>query len=147
MKISACLKRFNKLYKEMDTVYHNYAKKCGVSDMAFWILYSISENDGEFTQRELCNDWYFAPQTVNSALKDLEKRDIIFLEQAPENRKNKRIKLTETGKAFVDEIIAPLIKAECESFETLSEECDVMLTATQKYVSALKEHVDELPKK
>lgn len=139
------LKTYNKIYKEMDIVYHNYAKSCGLSDMAYWILYSIAESDEYFTQRDFCNDWFFPPQTVNSALKDLEKKDIIFLEPVLGNKKNKLIKPTENGKKFIESIIIPLIKAECESFETLSkEECELMLSTTKKYISILKDKVSVL---
>lgn len=139
------LKTFNKICKEMDIVYHSYAKNSGLSDMAYWILYSIAESDEYFTQRDFCNDWFFAPQTVNSALKDLEKKHIIFLEAVPENKKNKLIKPTEYGKKFIEQVIIPLIHTECESFGTLSkEECELMLSATKKYVSALKDKVSAL---
>ena len=139
------LKIYNQISKEMDIVYHKYAKSCSLSDMAYWILYSIAESDESFTQRDFCNDWFFAPQTVNSALKDLEKKDIVFLETADGNKKNKLIKLTENGKEFIQRVIIPLIKAECECFEALSkEECDIMLFAAKKYVSALKDKVGTL---
>lgn len=139
------LKTFNQISKEKDIVYHNYAKSCGLSDMAYWILYSIAESDEYFTQCDFCNNWFFAPQTVNSALKDLVKNDIIFLEPVPENRKNKLIKPTENGKRFIESVIIPLINAECESFEALSkDECDIMLSATQKYMSALKDKISSL---
>lgn len=139
------LKTYNQIYKEMDIVYHGYAKSCGLSDMAYWILYSMAESDEYFTQRDFCREWFFAPQTVNSALKDLEKKDIIFLEAVPENKKNKLIKPTENGKKFINNVILPLIKTECESFETLSkEECELMLSITKKYISVLKAKVSDL---
>lgn len=139
------LKMYNQIYKEMDIVYHNYAKSCGLSDMAYWILYSIAENDEYFTQRDFCKDWFFSPQTVNSALKDLEKKGIIFLESVSGNKKNKLIKPTENGKKFIESYINPLIKTECESFESLSkDECELMLYTTKKYISALKEKVTDL---
>lgn len=139
------LKRFNRIYKEMDIVYHNYARSCGLSDMAYWILYSIAENDTPFTQRDFCKEWLFAPQTVNSALKDLESKNIIRLETANGNKKSKWIKLTCEGEKFMERIISPLIAAECESFETLSNaECEAMLSATHKYVSALREKSEKL---
>lgn len=145
------LKTFNQIYKEMDIVYHKYAKCCGLSDMAYWILYSIAESDDAFTQRDFCKNWFFAPQTVNSALKDLEKKDIIFLEAVEGNKKNKLIKLTKNGEQFTKRFILPLIKTECESFETLSEEkCELMLSATRQYLSALKDKIHileaDLPK-
>lgn len=139
------LQKFNKIYKEMDIVYHKYAKSCGLSDMAYWILYSMSESDTLFTQRDFCKEWFFPPQTVNSALKDLEKRDIIYLESVPGNKKNKWIKLTENGRKFMERTIFPLIKAECKSFEALSaEECAAMLCATQKYISVLRDITEQL---
>ncbi len=147
MNTLSYLETFNKIYKEMDIVYHNYAKSCGLSDMAYWILYSIAESEEYFTQRDFCNDWFFAPQTVNSALKDLEKKDMIFLETVPENKKNKLIKPTENGKKFIERVIVPLIRTECESFETLSkEECELMLSTTKKYIFALKDKISVLEK-
>lgn len=139
------LKMFNQMYKEMDIIHHNYAKKCGLSDMAYWILYSMAENDRCYTQRDFCREWFFPPQTVNSALKDLEKKDIIYLEAVEGNKKNKWIKLTENGKKYMMDYIIPIVNAECKSFEFLTkDECDVMMSATQKYVYALEGIVDDL---
>lgn len=136
---------FNRIYKEMDIMYHRYAKKFGLSDVAFWILYSMEENEKLFTQRELCREWSFPPQTVNSALKDLEKKNIILLEPVPGNKKNKWIKLTEEGKAMVEEVILPLMRIEEESFMDLTDaERDIMLTATQKYLFVLCEKINRI---
>lgn len=140
------LKRFNQIYKEMDNVYHNYAKNSGLSDMAYWILYSMAEEGKPFTQRDFCKSWSFAPQSVNSALKDLEKKGIISLESVPGNKKNKWICLTAEGEKFMSRVITPLIVKECETFEALSpEECELMLSLTQKYLCALKDNVGKIP--
>lgn len=139
------LKEYNRLYKESDILYHNYARSCGLSDMAYWILYSIAEGNEFFTQRDFCNDWFFAPQSVNSALKDLERKNIIFLEAVPGNRKNKLIKPTANGKEFIEEYISPLIAAECESFASLShDECELMLYTIRKYMAELKGRITDL---
>lgn len=139
------LKTYNRLCKEMDIVYHGYAKHCGLSDMAYWILYSMAESEAYFTQRDFCNAWFFAPQTVNSALKDLTNKELIFLESVEGNKKNKLIKPTKNGEVFIQKYIRPLIDAECESFAALSkEECDAMLSVTEKYLRALKEKVNVL---
>ncbi len=143
--ISTQLTEFNQVHKEMDIVYHNYAKDSGLSDTAFWILYSVSEHNGSFTQRELCNDWSFTPQTVNSALKDLEKRNIITLESVPGNRKNKWIKLTEEGKALVNLSVIPLMQAEWDSFTALTEdERNLLLSTTQKHISILRDRIRQI---
>lgn len=139
--------RFNQIYKEMDIIYHNYAKSLGLSDTAFWIFYCMSEHDCSFTQRELCRDWSFAPQTLNSSLKDMEKKGFIKLEPVPKNKRNKLILLTPEGERMVKEGILPLMKAECDSFSVLSDgECELMLSFTEKYTNTLKESIEGMIK-
>lgn len=145
MKIKAQLIRFNQIYKEMDVIYHNYAKSIGLSDTAFWILYCISERNGSFTQSELCREWSFAPQTLNSALKDMEKRGIIRLDPVFGNKKNKLLHLTADGEHLVSKAIVPLIQAEGESFSALNEaECEQMLTLTERYAEALRRSIESM---
>ena len=145
--VLAQLIAFNQMYKEMDVVYHNYARGFGLSDTAFWILYSVLEQNGALTQRELCTDWSYTPQTVNSALKELEKRNIICLEFVPGSRKNKRIQLTEQGMKLAKQSIQPLMQAELDSFSILDEEeCERLLSTTKKYLSILKEQINKIGK-
>ena len=69
----------NRLHKRMDAVYHAYAKQTGLSDAAFWLLYSLYERGAPGTQKDLCNLWFFSPQTINSALKALEQKGLLTL--------------------------------------------------------------------
>lgn len=147
MNMKAKLIRFNQIYKEMDVLYHNYAKQLGLSDTAFWVLYCICERDATFTQRELCREWSFSPQTLNSALKDMEKRGLICLDPVPGNKKNKLLSLTADGKQLVATSILPLMQAEADSFCALNEaECEQMLSLTERYAAALRQGIETLTK-
>lgn len=142
---SAPLSAFNQAQKENDTIYHNYAKASGLSDTAFWILYSVTERETPYTQKELCTSWFFPIQTVNSALKDLSWRGMIRLEAVPGNRKNKQIVLTTEGKDLVMRVIAPLIAAEQRAFTRMGkEEYERYLDMTHRHVSLLKEEIDRI---
>ncbi len=133
---------FNQLYKEMDEIYHQYAKRRGISDTALWLLYSLYEDGAGYTQRELCSAWHYPPQTINSALKSLVNQGYIRLKPVEGNQKNKRIALTETGKELMREVIFPLIQAEKRTFQRLEKsERDTLLSLTHKYVSLLKGEV------
>ena len=133
---------FNQLYKEMDEIYHQYAKRQGISDTALWLLYSLYEDGAGYTQRELCSAWHYPPQTINSALKNLVNQGYIQLKPVEGNQKNKRIALTETGKELMREVIFPLIQAEKRTFQRLEKsERDTLLSLTHKYVSLLKGEV------
>ncbi len=142
MNTLACLNTYNRICRGMDAVYHAYAKSCGLSDSAFWILYSLAEEAECFTQSAFSGDWFFAPQTVNSAIKELIKKDIVYLEPVRGNKKNSLIKPTANGKKFIERFMMPVIKSECESFGSLSaEECELMLEITKKYMSELADRV------
>lgn len=129
---------FNRIYKEMDQIYHMYAKQCGLSDASLWLLYSLCERE-TYTQREICAAWHYPPQTINSALKALEKQGFIVLEPIAGNQKNKLVVLTQEGEALKESVICPLILAEQEAFAGLSKrERESLLMLTKKYVELLQ---------
>lgn len=139
------LTEFNKMHKKMNVLYHDYAKKIGLSDAAFWLIYSLYENSGPCTQRDLSEAWFYAPQTINSALKALERDGIIRLELAQGNRKNKRILLTEAGKRLVKEKIEPLVLAEEQSFLRLcKEDREKLLEISSEHVKMLAEEINKI---
>lgn len=139
------LSEFNRAHKRLNVLYHNYAKKAGMSDAAFWLMYSLYEKGGPCTQTELCEAWFFAPQTINSALKSLEKQGLIALELVPNSRKNKQFFFTEEGEKLVKEKIAPLVLAEEQSFLRLDEqERNTLLTITKKHINVLEEEINRI---
>jgi DNA-binding MarR family transcriptional regulator len=140
--IAAQLAAFNQLYKEMDEIYHVYAKEQGISDTVFWILYSLYENNSSYIQKELCSEWHYPPQTVNSALKSLEKQGIISLEAVPGNKKNKLVSLTEHGLTLTQRVIARLTDAERNAILSMTaDERRTLLSLTEKYTEFLRRHV------
>ncbi len=139
------LATFNQLYKEMDEIYHQYARDHGMSDTAMWLLYSLCLSDTPYTQREICSEWHYPPQTLNSALKTLERQGLIALESVPGNQKNKLVVLTEQGNSVVQQMIVPLVAAERQSFMELQEsEKEALLSLTQKYVDLLQSNIRKI---
>lgn len=139
------LAAFNQAQKENDTSYRKYAKAAGISDTAFWILYSIAERKAPCTQRELCTSWFFPAQTVNSALKGLCRQGVLRLEPVPGNRKSKQIALTSEGDALVQRVIAPLIGAEQRAYERMGrDEYERYLEMTRRHVALLGEEIGRI---
>lgn len=139
------MRSLNKSYKETDEIYHDYAKQCGLPDTAFWVLYSLWDQEQTYTQREFCLEWFYNPQTINSALKGLERQGLIKLSLMPGNRKNKQICFTEKGKELAEKVIVPLMKAEQDSFSNLNKaERELLLSVTQKRIRLLKEEISKI---
>lgn len=132
---------FNQIYREMDQIYHLYAKQNGLSDASLWLLYSLCERE-TYTQREICNAWHYPPQTINSALKAMEKKGILELQAIAGNQKNKRVVLTQKGEVLRDTVIHPLILAEQQAFAELpKKERESLLILTKKYAELLQKAV------
>ena len=135
---------FNQAHKKMNVLYHNYAKAIGLSDSAFWLLYSLYEHGDPCTQKDLCEAWFYAPQTINTALKFLEGKGLISLKFVPGNKKNKQIFFTKDGEELVQNKIAPLVRAEERSFERLdADEREKLLALTQKHIGLLEEELNQ----
>ena len=66
------LLEYNKETKRLDDLYRCAAKQCGISECAFWILYTLRAEERQFTQAEICEFLIEPKQTVRSALKKLE---------------------------------------------------------------------------
>ncbi len=132
------LKELNTILKETDAIYSKLARQIGLSDCGFWLMYSIREADGKCTQRELCDQWIMSKQTVNSALKNLEKNGYITLTSSEMDKRSKYIKLTDKGIHFAKETIDIVFKLEQLAFQKMSPtERATMIKTAQKYQELL----------
>ena len=144
-KLAAQMRVLNQTYKEMDEIFHNYAKAVGLSDAVFGILYSLWDRGTPYPQRELCEDWCYPPQTINSALKALEKQGIVELVFAPESRKSKEIHLTAAGQALAQKVVVPFKQAENSALLGLSEyEREMMVLTLKKHLSLFRQETDRI---
>lgn len=144
-KVFSMLIEYNQLFRELDNLYHNYAKSCGLSDSTLWILYSIYEDKEIHTQKDLCESWSYSKQTVNSSMKNLIANGYIKLTAFSDNRKNKQMVLTESGEKLVQRFIAPLMNAEQNAFSRLSgDEQNEFLKLTKKHVNLLQAEIFNL---
>ena len=136
------LKEFNSLYKEMDELYHRIALKLGLSDSAFFIMYSIAEFGGGCLQKDIAEHYFINRKTINSSIKNLEAQGYITLKKG--NRRDMHLYLTEAGQEFADEKIAPVFELENSVLNEFSkEECQQLLQLTRKYVMLCQKKMKE----
>lgn len=106
------LLEFYSIWKETDAIYRKLAKRSNLSESGYWVFYAVYENEGRCTQKDICDQWSMSKQTVNSALKELEKRGCITLEVSEFDRRSKYIVLTKSGRKLAGEIIDTIFKLE-----------------------------------
>lgn len=114
------LGKWNRLIKRQDELYHKCARRSGLTDAQFWVLYAVCEEDQLLCQNTFCENWCYSKQTVSTAVSGLEKSGLIQLSYAKGSKKQKDITLTMDGELFCDKYIRSLQAAEEKVLKSLS---------------------------
>ncbi|HJG41141.1 MarR family winged helix-turn-helix transcriptional regulator [Bifidobacterium pullorum] len=141
---SLLLERFNRSWKEIDRVYHEIARRSGLSDCAFWILYALKDARAPMLQNDLSQVWLYSRQTVSSTLRQLEERELVDVRYASGSRRDKEIALTEQGVRFTDTYIEPAMAAEKQALTALGpDDSDTLPRVINRYAALLNQAVDD----
>ena len=137
------MKRFNHLMGEIDAVYHEMAMKLGLSDSAMIILYTICDNGDSCPLQEICRRSGISKQTINSAIRKLEKEDIVYLDTV--GAKNKNVCLTEKGKHLANHTAIRIIDAENDIFSSWpKDDVNKYLELTERFLVEIREKAKNL---
>lgn len=142
-KISGKIHRINYLIAELDALYHQASLKLGLTDSASIVLYTICDNGEDCRLSDIYKQSGVSKQTVNSAIRNLEKKHMIYLE--PYSGRTKKVILTEAGKDYVQKTTARLMEAEVAAFSTWTEEeINAHIALIKKYIHSFQEQVEKL---
>lgn len=127
-KIRSLNMALTQLAKQSDELYHRYGVYTGLSDSAIWVLYTLYEEEGStYTQNDLVSMWFYPKQTINYTVNLLVKNGWVKLEHLAGARNSKAVRLTEEGMCVCDEKIRPLMEAEEQSINRLTEKQQELL--------------------
>ena len=133
----------NRIYNETNQLYHRLARACGLSDCAFWLLYTLREEEGPLTQTQLSEILCLPRQTVNSALKRLVKEGCLRLEAADGNLKNKQVMLTDRGEELLRSSVDLVFRLEENASAGVTEkERTALLSLGKKLMNAFRAETD-----
>ena len=136
-------KRYSYLTSEIETAYHEAARKLGLSDSAMRILYTICLEGDHCPLSHIVHLSGIRKQTINSALRKLEEAGILYLELT--SGRKKQVCLTQVGKVLAQNSALRVLSIEAEIFDSWSSsELESYIALTEKYLSAFKEKIKEL---
>lgn len=116
------LAKFNHLTQGIEKVYEDYAKSVGLTYMSLTVLQIICYAEKPCTQKEICLQSHYNKQIVNAIVRGFFDKGYIRFEEVPDDRRNKYVLLTESGKKFADEILQPLWEIEKKALSVLTDE-------------------------
>ncbi len=138
------LRRYNSLYNEIDSVYHDVSVKMGISDSVSSILYILCTFGGKHPLGEISRYYGLSKQTVNSAIRKLEQEGIVYLEAI--DGKAKMVCLTEAGKALSERTVLRLMEMEDTIYASWPrEDLDKYLELMERFLSSLRQCVEQWP--
>ena len=81
-------REFNRMYKEVDELYHEVALKSGLSDTSFLVLFSIVELGDGCLQIDIANRYFISKQTISSSVRALEQKGYLYLKHGKKRDMN-----------------------------------------------------------
>ena len=128
---------YNCLYREYDSIFHDVALASGLSDSAFAILYHIMELGDGCLQKDICDRLFMSKQTIHSAIQKLRDQGYLALE--PGKGRNMHIRLTQTGRRIVQQVVLPVRGLEEAAFRELGDQSSrELLRLTGRYVATYR---------
>ena len=137
------LNRFNYLFGETEALYHEMAHKLGLSDSAMKILYTVCDTGEPCPLQEVCRRSGLSKQTVNSALRKLEREQVLYLETA--GGRGKQVRLTESGRKLAESTVLRIIEIENAVFGAwATEDVQTYLALTERFLNDVKQRAAAL---
>lgn len=131
-----------------DAVYQQIAGRIGISQVALYVLSFLSRTEDVCTQNDMVSKWLHPKQTISFTVNKLSEQGYVRQEPLEGAKNRKGIYLTEKGRAFCKEKVAPILDAELAAFSALSEEeRNALVSITKKHYALLSEKMNELPNK
>lgn len=142
MEIRNQIKQVNIALSGTLDLYRLWAKKHNLNYNALVILYTLDEYK-TCTQKQICQWWALPKQTVHGILVDFEAKGYITIGTNIENKRERLVSFTETGKTFALSVLSNLHQMEERAMEKLGEEKRKQLVMTNsEYYQLLKEEIE-----
>lgn len=141
MTIREEIERINTCINRQSEFFGGWARRNGMSRSTMMVLYAL-DRDHARTQREIAGWWLLPKQTVHTVVKELEAQGLVVLE-AGRDQKEKRVRFTPAGRAYVEIRMRGLYAAEERALASLDPELrEGLVRGIQAFTEAMGREVD-----
>lgn len=137
------LREINNVWERIDTLYHEVARKFGLSDADFHILYILYRPEEYVPQKEIYQQTGISKSTINSAVKKMEQEGIIKINAI--DGRSTQVGLTSKGRKLSSKNVEKIIEIENRIYDSWSEEKrETMLNVNKDFMEAFASEVERL---
>jgi DNA-binding MarR family transcriptional regulator len=132
------------LYRELGTVYAEYAKRCGTTYSGLLVLYILYDHPEGCMQKNICDESFLPKQTVNQITTALYRQGFVRLVKVESDRRYKTIHLTDSGLGHANGMVTRIKDAETKAMESLSKSQQAaLLESSCLFISRLHDSMRE----
>lgn len=141
--MKSAFQEFNQIDGQIERCYHEAAVRLGLTDSEFWILYVLVTNEPRMLQTELIETTGMSKTTINSALKKMERGELLQLTHG--RGRNTYVRLTAAGNQVAEKTVCRLVALENMIFESWSpEEQEMLIRLNRDYAVKLASMMKQL---
>lgn len=144
-EINKLLNDYCKLRDRQYAVYDKCAKKNGLTMNELFVLDILWFADEGETQKTISERMSVNKQTISSIISKFEKQGYIQLIEVKEDRRNKRVCLTNSGKDYAKNIIPPAAEADnCAMAELGLKKTQELVKLTKQFTENMEKQFDKI---
>lgn len=133
-----------KFRDEQLALYDEYAKRHGMLMKTLLVVNVLFYARDGMTQTEICKRTFQSKQTVNLIIKNLLSDRYVTVAEAPGNKRNKIVRMTEAGKAYCEKVVRHITWAEDTAMSMFSaEEQKQFIDLSRTFTKNLKELINQ----
>lgn len=103
------IRRLMVAVNQIDILYYSILRKLKIKESTFVLIYALV-NGKSYSQKNICDEWGIPKTTLNTTVQECIRKEYITL--LKDGHKEKRIVLTDKGKAYAEKILTPIFRAE-----------------------------------
>lgn len=133
-----------KFRDEQYALYDEYAKRNGLLMKSLLVLNALYYADDGMTQKEITQRTFQSKQTVNLIIKNLLHDGYVTVEENPENKRNKFVRMTEEGRAYAKAPVVHITWAEDTAMSMFTpDEQEQLINLSRRFTKNLTELMKE----
>jgi DNA-binding MarR family transcriptional regulator len=127
-----------KFRDEQYALYDEFAKQSGMLMNTFLVLNALFYAKGGMTQKAICDITHHSKQTVSLIIKNLLKDGYVTLEEGKDDKRNRIVRLTESGREYCEKPVRHITVSEDTAMEMLTpEEQEQLVDLSRRYTENL----------
>lgn len=133
-----------KFRDEQFALYDEYAKRHGMLMKTLLVTNALFYAQDGMTQTEICRRTFQSKQTVNLIVKNLLRDGYVTVAEIPEDRRNKRVRMTDAGRAYCGKVVRHITWAEDTAMSLLTpEEQKQLIDLSRRFTENLTRLVNQ----